>query len=87
MITTGREMPKYKCHKEVWALKIKSIVFHPDLGDATIFPEDENYNSFTVDPEYVNKHKPKEGGYYVVYKGGYQSWSPAIEFEEGYVKI
>lgn len=20
------EMPKYKCHKEVWALKIKSIV-------------------------------------------------------------
>src|SRR5207248_9389843 len=22
---TGQEMPKYRCHKEVWALKIKAI--------------------------------------------------------------
>ena len=44
------EMPKYKCIKDVWALKIKSIVFDSDLaaqsgretdGSATFTPEDE----------------------------------------------
>ena len=25
-IPVGREMPKYKCFKEIWALKIKKIV-------------------------------------------------------------
>jgi hypothetical protein len=90
------EMPKYKCHKEVWALKIKEIVFDNDLaketnretdGSATITPEEEGYTPFKVDFDYVRKHKPEVGGYYVVYKGGYKSWSPAQEFEEGYSLI
>jgi hypothetical protein len=92
----GREMPKYKCHKEVWALKIKSIVFDSDLakktnqetdGSATITPEEEGYGPFKVNSNYVQKHNPKVGGYYVLYKGGYPSWSPAEDFEEGYSLI
>ena len=27
------------------------------------------------------------GGYYVVYTGGYKSWSPAEAFEDGYTKV
>lgn len=27
-MNTSTEMPKYKCHKEVWALKIKDIGYH-----------------------------------------------------------
>jgi hypothetical protein len=90
------EMPKYKCHKEVWALKIKKIVLDSDLaketnrettGGATITPEEEGYGAFDVNAEYVRKHKPEVGGYYVMYKGGYESWSPASEFEEGYSKM
>ena len=33
------------------------------------------------------KHDPQAGGYYVVYADGYQSFSPAQAFEEGYTRI
>ena len=91
--SVGTEMPRYKSHKEVWALKIKSIVFDSDLaketnretdGSATIIPEEAGYAPFKVNHEYCNKHKPQAGGYYVVYEGGYKSWSPADAFEDGY---
>jgi hypothetical protein len=35
----------------------------------------------------MTKHNPQVGGYYVMYKDGYQSWSPASEFEDGYTRI
>lgn len=91
-----QELPKYQSHKKVWALKIKKIVFDSDLareqnretnGKATITPEDDAYASFDVDSAYVRKHEPKEGGYYVVYKDGYKSFSPADVFEDGYSRI
>ena len=88
------EMPKYKCIKDVWALKIKSIVFDSDLasetgretnGTATFTPEDDRYAPIELSAEFIHKHKPVAGGYYVVYKDGYQSFSPASAFEEGYI--
>ena len=79
-------MPKYRCHKEVHALKILSIDIL-DNGDAIIMPEEDGYASFQVPVEYVEKHKPEVGGYYVVYEGGYKSWSPAEPFESGYTRI
>jgi hypothetical protein len=86
------EMPKYKCYKEVWALKIKKILFThektlDEWGYATIIPEEEEYAPFKVDAEFVKKHNPQEGGYYVVYKDGYKSFSPAEAFETGYEKV
>lgn len=87
------EMPKYQSHKKVWALKIKSIVRDGEGedretdGSAMITPEEEGYAAFRVEPEYLHKHKPQVGGYYVVYEGGYKSWSPADAFEGGYTKI
>lgn len=79
------ELPKYKCHKEVWALKIKSL---EDKGTHfQITPEDEGYAPFNVDLEYMIKHAPKVGGYYVVYEDGYKSFSPAKVLEEGYTRI
>ena len=90
------EMPKYKCIKDVLALKIKSIVFDSDLaaqsgretdGSATFTPEDDRFAPIKLSAEFVHKHKPVKGGYYVVYKDGYKSFSPAVAFEEGYVLI
>ena len=92
MSTTG-QMPNYQSHKKVWALKIKSIVRDGEGenresdGSAMITPEEEVYASFKVDHEYMHKHKPQVGGYFVKYKGGYKSFSPAKEFEEGYTLI
>ena len=76
-------MPQYLCNKKVWALKIKDIVGNID-GSATLTPEDITYAPFVVDRYYVKKHEPQAGGYYVVYKDGYQSFSPADVFENGY---
>ena len=36
---------------------------------------------------WLDKHNPAVGGYYVVYKDGYESFSPAQAFEEGYARI
>ena len=91
-----RLLPKYKSHKEVWAIKIKEIVKDVDLankenretdGSAIITPEEGGYSPFSVDFRYLKKHNPEVGGYYVIYKDGYASWSPASAFEEGYTKV
>ena len=85
-MTSAVEMPKYKCHKEVWALKIDTVSTNPD-GMGIIIPKNKKYCAFKVSKDYMDKHVPKNGGYYVVYKGGYRSFSPAKEFEAGYSKI
>lgn len=88
-----QEMPKYKSHKEVWALKIKSIVRDGEGensetdGSAMITPEEDGYAPFRVEPEYMQKHKPQVGGYFVQYEGGYKSFSPSGAFEDGYSLI
>ncbi len=92
----SKEMPIYICHKKVHALKISIVQLDSDIareqnrettGGAIIHPEDEGYAAFNVDADYVNKHKPEAGGYYVVYKGGYKSFSPAEAFEDGYKAV
>ncbi len=91
-----RQIPKYKSHKEVWALKIAEI--KPDSveagkegretdGSAMIVPVEEGYEPIRVDHSYMRKHNPQVGGYYVVYKDGYKSWSPAEAFESGHTRI
>ncbi len=80
------ELPRYQCHKKVWALKIKSIELRSD-GTSIIVPEDDRYARFSVENSYIMKHGPITGGYYVVYEDGYKSFSPAPAFEEGYTRI
>jgi hypothetical protein len=88
MMSDGAELPRYRSHKEVWALKIAAIEFDKGKdGGATITPAEPGYVAFKVDHNYVYRHEPKVGGYYVVYADGYKSWSPAEAFEDGYVRI
>jgi len=87
-----KELPKYQCHKEVQALKIKEMAVHfavdgVSISNVTITPEEEGYDSFEVSKEYYEKHLPYVGGYYVVYKDGYKSFSPAEAFEDGYTRV
>ena len=88
-MNASREMPKYVCHKKVWALKIAEITEPTDATGTsrTIIPADEGYGPFVVDGAYMAKHKPEVGGYYVVYDDGYKSYSPAAAFESGYSLI
>lgn len=80
------EMPRYQSHKTVWALKIKEVNLVAQ-GSHTLIPEDRGYAPIEVSDEYVKKHSPEAGGYYVVYKDGYKSFSPAAAFEEGYTRV
>ena len=86
-----QEMPRYICHKQVWALKIAAIKRdgegEPNRetdGSAMITPAEEGYAPFKVDHQFMHKHKPEVGGYFVQYRDGYKSFSPAAAFEEGY---
>lgn len=85
-MTTSKEMPRYKCYKEVHALKIARIGATTNAG-TMITPADEGFDPFTVDAAYMKKHNPEAGGYYVVYADGYESFSPTKAFEEGYTKL
>ena len=77
-------MPRYKCHKEVWALRIKEVVFEKVW---VMYPADEGFGPIILSQEFVEKHNPQPGGYFVTYNGNYSSYSPAKAFEEGYTRI
>lgn len=97
--TVGVEMPRYKCHKEVHALRIAEIHKRPPVnrdpscesdgndGGAMIVPAEAGYAPLYVDDIYLRRHKPVVGGYYVVYEDGYRSFSPQQAFEDGYSPI
>jgi hypothetical protein len=86
------ELPRYVCHKEVNAPKIKEVIVHdPPEGvpfaGAHLMPENERYAPIPVDADWFRRHDPSGPGYYVVYPDGYKSWSPVEAFEQGYTKI
>ena len=85
---TEAELPKYVCHKEVHALQIDQVICRfNDLKQETKYalrPVDRNYNLITVNEQWIRKHNPAPGGYYVVYADGYASYSPKRSFEEDY---
>lgn len=81
------EMPKYKCNKEVWALKIKDVNVVDSDNNGILSFDDDLYADIDVSKSYMTKHEPKAGGYYVVYKDGYESFSPADVFEDGYTLV
>lgn len=90
MLEFAKPLPQYQCHKIVGALKIKSITPEQKARWITLYKiefEEEGYDPITMPQEWYNKHKPCIGGYFVQYKDGYVSYSPAKEFIDGYTKV
>ena len=83
-----RELPRYKCHKEVWALKIAIVQMNADRS-ARISPADDGYGTFTTEPGWGSRFHGNEDdpGYYIVYEDGFKSWSPSKAFEDGYARL
>lgn len=81
------KLPRYQSHKKVRALKIAAIEFEQD-GSAKFAPSNKDFPAIHTDPGYRERFKAEmhgdDLGYYVVYAGGYESWSPTKAFEEGY---
>ncbi len=79
------EMPRYRSHKKVWALKIKAVI--PDDWGMGLTFENPGFavRVFTND-QLKNKPIPEAGMYMVQYEDGYISFSPGKAFEEGYTQ-
>lgn len=87
-MSASAEMPRYKSHKEVWALKIEKVEAN-DIGNQfTLYPAQKDvYAPFDIDARIYDQAVKSPGGYYVVYDDGYKSFSPAKAFEEGYTQV
>lgn len=81
-------MPRYQCHKKVWALKIAGISLpQNEAGDAELAFAEQGYAPMLMPRSWLDKHNPEVGGYYVVYDDGYKSYSPSKAFDEGYARV
>jgi len=76
-------IPLYQCHKKVNAAKIDVICTNDECSWLGLNCGIE----VCVSNEYMVKHTPVVGGYYVLYEDGYESFSPGAVFESGYTKI
>lgn len=81
-----KPLPRYLCHKEVQALKIDRL-HRNGLESTLLIPADPNYQPIQVPISFLRKHDPQVPGYFLVYKDGYQSWSPVEAFESGYSRV
>ena len=92
------ELPRYRSHKIVGGAKILGAT--PMLDGSTVLDLAIEGNSVprSVDQKThermahmldsdTHDHDTLVGGYFVVYPDGYESWSPAKQFEDGYELI
>ena len=80
------EIPRYKAHKVVRAAKITAL--RPNgVEGAPDLVLGEIGGIVTMLPDWHAKHTPHVGGYFVLYEDGYESFSPAKAFEEGYTRF
>lgn len=82
------QLQRYKCHKIVLAARILEAM-HGEAGQAgmLLLEIPGGVLEHHVPADWMAKHEPEIGGYYVVYEndqGGYASYSPAQPFEDGY---
>lgn len=75
------EMPRYRSHKQVWALEIDTVNGHK------LTFRDAGYAAIMCDAAMFSRYTPVPGDFYVQYDDGYKSFSPAKAFKEGYTRI
>jgi hypothetical protein len=74
-------LPRWKCHKEVFADKIVGTA----CAGRELFLRLGGFVRLGHDLQ--TRGAPIIGGYYVRYLDGYESWSPADAFEDGYTRV
>lgn len=91
--TENQVLPQWKCHKVVEASKVE-LIEQGTEPDPIRFPNGSWLLSLEGVPgcievahEWVQKHNPQVGGYFVRYADGYTSYSPAPAFEDGYARL
>lgn len=85
-LDTSAHLDTYVCHKRVQAGKILFMA-QDTVNDRLMLHIGSMANILPVPLEYLHRHKPEIGGYYVRYADGYASYSPAAPFEQGYTLV
>jgi hypothetical protein len=85
-------LPRYECHKRVWALKIKDVwVDNADQGYKGTRGQlqfcEPGHVPRMMSAAWMAKHQPKAGGYWVLHENAYESFSPGEAFENGYARM
>jgi hypothetical protein len=81
-------MPLYRSHKQVRALEIKEVQRDDEsMRVRLIFVDSEHPLNFIPNDPIFARYKPQPGDFFVVYEDGYQSFSPAQAFREGYTRV
>jgi len=90
----AREMPRYKSHKQVWALEILQVIDQRGgerEGCVTLTFLGWPSRILPAGHDLLKRYQPKDGDFLVVYNKGtpdeYESFSPRKQFLEGYVMI
>lgn len=93
---TGCMLPRWQCHKQVYADRIVGIALLTELEAAQqrLEPGLSRYRwilqcglTIVVTEALIARGRPQVHDYYVLYDDNYESWSPAKAFEEGYTKL
>jgi len=81
-------MPRYQCHKQVWALEIRYIN-RETPGKVRLTFIDKDYEPLTFDESdpLFARYNPIQRDFYVVYDDGYASISPRDAFLAGYTRL
>ena len=85
--THAESLPEYQSHRVVRAMKIAAIQWSEGGAQLLTADADPIPRRINVDLDYMIKHRPKVGGYYIAYDDGYESWSPSEAFEAGYSRL
>jgi hypothetical protein len=73
----------YKSHKIVKAAKITGM----NHGKTLTLDGMNGLFNMDPDPIFWKRNEPEIGGYFVQYEDGFQSYSPARAFEQGYTEV
>lgn len=84
-------LPLWQCHNQVRAAQIREIgrlLEDDDVGEAywvhRLFFDEGHID---VDSEWIERHRPKIGGYVVQDADGHTSYSPQAAFESGHTRL
>ena len=84
----GQPLPQWQSHKKVWADKVVGVTWKGSVATWHLkrggLIEVSSQLLMRVPDTQVPNGINGVGGYYVRYEDGFESWSPAKAFEEGY---
>lgn len=80
------ELTIYQCHKKVQGGKIVQVMKDRSLEGGAYLLLDCGVK-IKAGPEFLERHKPAAGKYFLMHDDGYKSVSPGSVFEKGYKKI